>query len=144
MAAQFGSLLRQIAENADRSLSDFAIDDANRQVIPAETATFGFSDVLGLYRASPADRAALRSRYGAADETLTFADLELKSNRIARMLAAKGVTREVPVGLWIERSPAFVAALLGVLKAAAPMFRSIRNGRSNAYGASSRTVTSGR
>ena len=57
----------------------------------------------------------LRSRCGG--ETLTFADLERKSDDIARMLAAGGVTRETPVGLWIERSPAFVAALLGVLKA---------------------------
>ena len=48
---------------------------------------------------------------------MTFAELERKSNDIARVLAAGGVTRETPVGLWIERSPAFVTALLGVLKA---------------------------
>jgi amino acid adenylation domain-containing protein/non-ribosomal peptide synthase protein (TIGR01720 family) len=118
VAAQFGSLLRQIADNADRLLSDFAIDDANRQVVPSETATFQFTNVISLYRASLAGRdAAIALR--CASEALTFATLEHRSNRIARLLAANGVNREVPVGLWIERSPAFVAAILGVLKVGA-------------------------
>ena len=116
LATQFGSLLRQIAENAERLVSDFVIDDANRQMVPSQAAGFGFADVVSLHRASTADRqTAVAIRCGS--ETLTFAELERKSNRIARMLAAKGVAREVPVGLWIERSPAFVVALLGVLKA---------------------------
>ncbi|MEH2574545.1 amino acid adenylation domain-containing protein [Bradyrhizobium sp. AZCC 1708] len=116
LAAQFGSMLRQIAKNAERRISDFVIDDANRQAVPSEAAVFGFTDVVGLHRASTADRqAAIAIRCGS--ETLTFAELERKSNRIAHMLASKGVTCEVPVALWIERSPAFVAALLGVLKA---------------------------
>ena len=116
LAAQFGSMLRQIAQDAERRISDFVIDDANRQVVPHQTAVFEFSDVVGLHRASTADRqAAVAIRCGS--ERLTFAELEQKSNRIAHMLAGKGVRREVPVALWIERSPAFVVALLGVLKA---------------------------
>ncbi|ANW03877.1 non-ribosomal peptide synthetase [Bradyrhizobium icense] len=116
LAAQFGSLLRQIAENAEQRISDFVIDDANRQVVPSQAATFGFTDVVSLHRASTANRQAeVAIRCGS--ETLTFAELERKSNRIAHMLASKGVTCEVPVALWIERSPAFVVALLGVLKA---------------------------
>ncbi|MCK1637528.1 amino acid adenylation domain-containing protein [Bradyrhizobium sp. 157] len=116
LAAQFGSMLRQITEDAERRISDFVIVDANRQAVPSEAAVFGLTDVIGLYRASTADRpAAVAIRCGS--ETLTFAELERKSNRIAHMLASKGVTREVPVALWIERSPAFVVALFGVLKA---------------------------
>ncbi|MGY3617881.1 amino acid adenylation domain-containing protein [Bradyrhizobium sp. USDA 10063] len=116
IASQFGSLLRQIADNADRPLSDFAIDETNRQRVPAETEAFDLADLVSLYRAASADRAAaIALRCGS--EALTFGELEGKSNRIARVLAASGVTREVPVGLWIERSPAFVVALLGVLKA---------------------------
>ncbi|MCK1516314.1 amino acid adenylation domain-containing protein [Bradyrhizobium sp. 190] len=116
LAAQFGSLLRQIAEDAERRISDFVIDDANRQLVPSQTAAFGFTDVVSLHRGSTADRQmAVAVRCGS--ETLTFADLEQRSNRIAHMLAGRGVTREVPVALWIERSPAFVVALLGVLKA---------------------------
>ncbi|SFJ92860.1 non-ribosomal peptide synthetase [Bradyrhizobium sp. cf659] len=116
LAAQFGSMLRQIADNAERRISDFVIDDGRRQTVPKQAAAFGFSDVVSLHRAATADRqAAIAIRCGR--EQMTFADLEQRSNRIAHVLIAKGVARETPVALWIERSPAFVVALLGVLKA---------------------------
>jgi amino acid adenylation domain-containing protein/non-ribosomal peptide synthase protein (TIGR01720 family) len=116
LAEQFGSMLRQITEDAERRISDFVIDDANRQTVSSQTAAFGFTDVVSLHRTSTADKqTAIAIRCGS--DTLTFADLERKSNRIANMLGSKGVTREVPVALWIERSPVFVVALLGVLKA---------------------------
>ncbi|MGX1324739.1 amino acid adenylation domain-containing protein/non-ribosomal peptide synthase protein (TIGR01720 family) [Bradyrhizobium sp. USDA 377] len=116
LAVQFGSMLRQIADNAERRISDFVIDDGHRQTVPKQAAAFGFTDVVNLHRAATADRqTAMAIRCGR--EQLTFADLEQRSNRVARALIAKGVAREIPVALWIERSPAFVVALLGVLKA---------------------------
>ena len=116
MASQFGSMLRQIADNADRRISDFVIDDGHRQTVSGQAATFEFTDVISLHRASSADRqTAIAIRCGR--EQLTFADLARRSNRVAHVLIARGVTRETPVALWIERSPAFVTALLGVLKA---------------------------
>lgn len=116
LAAQFGSNLRQIADNAGRRISDFAIDDGHRQAVPSETAAFGFTDVLSLHRAATADRStATAIRCGR--ERLSFAELERRSNRIAQVLSARGLARETLVALWIERSPAFVVALLGVLKA---------------------------
>ncbi|HJS07347.1 MAG TPA: amino acid adenylation domain-containing protein, partial [Pirellulales bacterium] len=117
-AAQFCSTLRQIVNDAERRISDFVIDDAGRQVVATQSATFEFNDVVRLHRASTLrKKAEVAVRYG--DETLTFADLERRSNRIANMLIARGVTREVAVALWMERTPAFVVALLGVLKAGA-------------------------
>ncbi|MDR6305692.1 amino acid adenylation domain-containing protein/non-ribosomal peptide synthase protein (TIGR01720 family) [Nitrobacter vulgaris] len=117
-AAQFCLMLRQIIDDAERRISDFVIDDASRQVVATQSATFEFNDVVSLHRASTlGKRAVVAVRYG--DETLTFADLEQRSNRIANMLIARGVTREVAVALWMERTPSFVVALLGVLKAGA-------------------------
>ncbi|AMA57433.1 non-ribosomal peptide synthetase [Bradyrhizobium sp. CCGE-LA001] len=116
LAAQFSSMLRQIADDAERRISDFVIDEEHRQAVPSEAATFRFTDVLSLHRASTADRqAAIAIRCGR--EQMSFADLEQRSNRIAHALVTKGVARETPVALWIERSPAFVVALLAVLKA---------------------------
>ncbi|MCP3401820.1 non-ribosomal peptide synthetase [Bradyrhizobium sp. CCGB20] len=116
LAAQFGSTLRQIADNAERRISDFVLDDGYRQIVSKQDAAFGFTDVLSLHHASTTDsRTAVAVRCG--HEQLTFADLERTSNRIAHVLIAKCVTRETPVAVWIERSPAFVVALLGVLKA---------------------------
>ncbi|HSK76239.1 MAG TPA: amino acid adenylation domain-containing protein [Thermoanaerobaculia bacterium] len=53
-----------------------------------------------------------------ADEvTLTYQDLEERSNRLARHLAAMGVGPDARVGLSVERSAEMVVGLLGVLKA---------------------------
>ena len=50
-------------------------------------------------------------------ETLTYRALNERANRLAHLLRARGVSRETPVGLLVERSPAMVVALLAVLKA---------------------------
>jgi non-ribosomal peptide synthetase component F len=54
-----------------------------------------------------------------ASASLTFAELDDASNRIAHALALRGVRAEAPVIVCIERSARFVAALLGALKAGA-------------------------
>ncbi|MES1241816.1 MAG: non-ribosomal peptide synthetase, partial [Acidobacteriota bacterium] len=50
-------------------------------------------------------------------ETLTYAELDARSNRLARRLAALGVGPETVVGLGLDRSPDLVAGLLGIWKA---------------------------
>ena len=52
----------------------------------------------------------------AGATSLRFSELESRANRIAHRLRAEGVGRDVPVGILMERSPALVAAVLGVLK----------------------------
>ncbi|HEY4903815.1 MAG TPA: amino acid adenylation domain-containing protein [Candidatus Sulfotelmatobacter sp.] len=52
-----------------------------------------------------------------ADQTVTYAELEARSNRLAHQLRWAGVGRETVVGLYFERSIEMVAAILAVLKA---------------------------
>nr|UXE46115.1 linear gramicidin synthase subunit B [uncultured bacterium] len=51
------------------------------------------------------------------DESLTYAELNARANRLARRLRIMGVGPEVLVGLYSTRSTAMVAGLLAVLKA---------------------------
>jgi len=51
------------------------------------------------------------------NQTLTYADLNIKANRLAHYLIERGVGPNVLVGLCIERSPEMVTGLLGILKA---------------------------
>jgi amino acid adenylation domain-containing protein/non-ribosomal peptide synthase protein (TIGR01720 family) len=51
------------------------------------------------------------------DKSLTYAQLNKRSNQLAHYLQASGVGPEVPVGVCMERSVEMLVALLGILKA---------------------------
>lgn len=50
-------------------------------------------------------------------EAITYAALARRANQLAHYLRGLGVGLDVPVGIYMDRSPEFVVALLGVLKA---------------------------
>jgi amino acid adenylation domain-containing protein len=51
------------------------------------------------------------------DRTLTYGLLNARANRLAHHLRARGVGREVLVGVFLDRSPDLVVALLAIMKA---------------------------
>jgi amino acid adenylation domain-containing protein len=53
----------------------------------------------------------------ASGERVTYGELNRRANRLAHHLRGRGVGPDVRVGLCVERSPAMVAGLLGILKA---------------------------
>ena len=73
----------------------------------------------------------------------TYAELDARANRFARLLRASGVRPGDTVGLHLARSRECVAAMLGVLKAAAaylPLEPHVHRGRLEAYVADTRPV----
>ncbi|MFP5286357.1 MAG: non-ribosomal peptide synthetase, partial [Thermoanaerobaculia bacterium] len=65
------------------------------------------------------DRAPEAVAVLAPGETLTYAELDRRANRLAHRLRALGATIDGSVGLCVERSPAMIVAVLGILKAGA-------------------------
>jgi amino acid adenylation domain-containing protein len=53
----------------------------------------------------------------AEDSMLTYAELNARADRLARVLRSRGVAPEVGVGVCLQRSPDMVVALLAALKA---------------------------
>ena len=58
-----------------------------------------------------------RTAVQASDGTLTYAELERKSNQLARRLIALGVTRDACVGISLPRGAGELVAMLATLKA---------------------------
>ncbi|HEY4589137.1 MAG TPA: amino acid adenylation domain-containing protein, partial [Thermoanaerobaculia bacterium] len=75
------------------------------------------ADCLHRVFAAQAARTPERPAVSCAGESLTYRELDERSNRLARVLIAAGVRPGDLVGLCLERSPGMVVAILGALKA---------------------------
>jgi amino acid adenylation domain-containing protein len=64
-----------------------------------------------------AERTPDRTALVWQDQSLTYAELNSQANALADLLRSRGVGRESLVAVMLERSPAMIIAILGVLKA---------------------------
>jgi amino acid adenylation domain-containing protein/FkbM family methyltransferase len=51
------------------------------------------------------------------EQYLTYGELNRRANQLARRLIREGVGPETPVGIYLDRSPMMIVAVLGILKA---------------------------
>ncbi|HEV7590264.1 MAG TPA: amino acid adenylation domain-containing protein, partial [Longimicrobium sp.] len=122
LLAHFGRVLEQVAANPDLRLSAVELlDDAERAwVVEACNATAAEypreSCVHALFEAQ-----AARTPHAPAvvykGETLTYAELNARANRLAHHLIRLGVGPDVRVGLCMDRGMEMPVGLLAVLKA---------------------------
>src|SRR5439155_568451 len=122
LAGHYANLLAAVAADPTRPLSALPMlgdDERRRLLVDWAKAPDAYPDpatVHGVFEAQAArtpDAVALLD--GAT--RLTYAELDARASALARRLRALGVKRDVVVGLHAGRSPAMVAAMLGVLKA---------------------------
>ncbi|MEV6395234.1 amino acid adenylation domain-containing protein [Streptomyces sp. NPDC051907] len=107
-AAPVGSLDSALPDEAALLARE---DAGNRQPVPHETV----ADMLAAQAARTPDDTALV--FGAA--TLTYAELDARCNRMARLLIARGAGPERVVALGLPRSIDTVVALFAVLRTGA-------------------------
>jgi amino acid adenylation domain-containing protein len=118
--AHFRALLESALETPDRAVDELpfltAAERRESAALDAAPAPLPATTLVELFEARVAtDGAATAVAFG--DESLSYAELNQRANRLARHLRGLGVGPEVRVGLALERSPELVAALLAVLKA---------------------------
>ena len=121
MAGHFRMLLGAIVADPDTRVSELTLMDAEEGRRLLVEWSGAHADVprecvhrLFEAQAEKTPRAIAVEMEGKA---LTYRELNLRANRLARRLAAGGVGPEVLVGLFVERSPAIIVGLLGILKA---------------------------
>ncbi|MER6252770.1 amino acid adenylation domain-containing protein [Streptomyces sp. NPDC001584] len=123
VAGHFRTLLEHGLDLLDRPLSDVPMLSPaeyqdltagraqGRQVPYADQAT-----LHGLFEAQAARRPDRTAVIAASGETLTYAELDERANRVARALRAEGVGPDDRVAVIMERKPRLLVALLGILK----------------------------
>ena len=121
MASHLEVLLESIADDPDQRLSGLSLLRAGEraELLAASRAVaveHGHACVHELF-ARQAERTPDAAALAFEGETLTYAELERRANRLAHALRRRGVGPEVRVAVCAERSAELVVALLAVLKA---------------------------
>ncbi len=121
MAAHLEALLESMASAPARRISDTSLlrEDERAQLLGgsrAEPVAHPPACVHELFSAQAARTPGLPALAGRGG-TLTYAELERRSDQLAHRLRSLGVRPETRVGLFLERGPEAVVAVLGVLKA---------------------------
>jgi amino acid adenylation domain-containing protein len=122
MGEHFAALLRGIAEDPARPLSRLPLlPESERQQLLAQAsqapAHFDVDGCLHQRFAEQAARTPDALALTCEGETLTYAELERRANRLAHVLVELGVGPGVLVGLCLERGLDLPLGVLGVLKA---------------------------
>lgn len=124
MQSHYQRLLEGFVARADTRISDLPMLSADEELrllsdwnntgmpYPREQTVHGLFEAQA--RRSP-DAVAVR----LDDQTLTYAELNARANRLAHHLRSLGTGKGDLVGVWMERGPDMVVALLGILKAGA-------------------------
>jgi amino acid adenylation domain-containing protein len=122
MAAQYVRLLEQVVADPERragALELLSVEERAQVLVEWSGAQVALPAGELLHEGG-SRQAALTPNAPAvegAGASLTYAELDAASNRLARLLRERGVRAETRVGVMLERTPTLLAALLGVLKA---------------------------
>jgi natural product biosynthesis luciferase-like monooxygenase protein len=122
MVGHFQTLLESVIANPEQRLADLPLLDAaeRRQLLA------GWNDTRADYREDTAVQHYFEAQADAMpdaialvfeDEELTYRELNERANQLARHLRTLGVGAERIVGIYMQRSPLMLVAMLGVLKA---------------------------
>ncbi|WP_370640433.1 amino acid adenylation domain-containing protein [Myxococcus sp. XM-1-1-1] len=124
LARHFEQLVEAITQRPEAALSEHAMltEDERRDVLgtwalaPARVSTDStLPEVFGRVVAQTPDAVALIH----GDTSLTYRQLDERSNQLARHLRALGISTDSRVALALERSPELVITLVAILKAGA-------------------------
>ena len=123
LAGRLARLLTSVAMDPRQPIDELEIlpDDERRMLLtgfnpaPAEIAPVCFQELFE----RQAERGPERTALAAGGRQLTYGELNARSNRLARHLAALGACPETRVAICLGRSTDMVIALLAVLKSGA-------------------------
>ena len=122
LSRQFQTLLESAAVNPQLTISELAmVGESEREQVLVEFnrthVNHGINNRLHLLFEEQAARTPADIAVVFANQSLTYAQLNARANRLAHRLQEMNVGPEALVGLCVERSLEMVVGLLGILKA---------------------------
>jgi amino acid adenylation domain-containing protein len=123
MLAHFNNLLNAMASNPQTTLATLSmLDESERQQLLVDwnsTAVDFPNKCVHELLQEQAERTPNSNAVVFEDRSLSYAELDQKSNQIGRYLRKLGVGPETRIGICVERSLEAVAGLVGILKSGA-------------------------
>lgn len=115
------NLLRQVVQYPEYALQDLDLLDASERY----QVLYGFNDTVSEIRfqtlheifQEQARHTPKQLAIVSSTETYTYAELKVRVNQLARRLREKGVHSDEIVGIMVDRSPAMIIGILGILEA---------------------------
>lgn len=122
MLGHFGSLLQQALAHPGLRISELPmLSSAEEQQLLTEwnntTASYPHVQCFSELFETQVDQTPDAVAVSMDGQTLSYRALSAQANQLARVLSAQGVTRQVVVGICLERSLEMLVALLAVWKA---------------------------
>ena len=126
----FATFLEELAANPNQNIADFnvmSIPQRQQVIVDWNNTSLDYpldatlSSEFARQAAETPDAIAVKFEDVDADQTveLTYAEVESRSNQIARFLKSKGVQAGELVGICVERSEQMLVNLYGIMKAGA-------------------------
>jgi amino acid adenylation domain-containing protein len=122
----FKTVVSEITDDAARIISEIGIipEEDKMQILYEWNDTgVGYPKEKTIHRLfeeqvelRPDHMAVVCTGHGAWEVSLTYRELDEKSNQLARRLHSKGIVPDTVVGIMVEPSPGMVVGLLGILK----------------------------
>jgi len=102
-----------VKNNLEPKIQSQTLTDRAAVLSPADLQSASVPSLI----AQQAKAAPTAIAVGSGSQTLTYSELESRSNQLAHFFGSLGVGREQVVGLYLDRTPAMVIAALAILKA---------------------------
>ncbi len=122
MMEQLRQLLADVVAHPEESIDEFSlITPAARKFLPdpSDQIRATWTGAVHTQFAEQVHRAPLHPAIVNVSETLSYQELDARSNQLAQYLIAYGVEPQDVVPVYMQRSAALVVALLGIVKAGA-------------------------
>jgi amino acid adenylation domain-containing protein len=122
MLRQLRHLLEEIVADPDQGILNFALFDDKEKKRLHDQWNNNFADIpankcLHHLFEEQVRKAPNRSAVVWGEESITYQQLDLRANKLAQELPKIGLRRDCIVGIFLEKSPNLVVAMLAVLKA---------------------------